>query len=87
MYFLGTEESARGKGLCSAVVRHYQDIARKEQTPIYLEAGTERAHRLYQKLGFVDTSELLVGQGHAAASGHLLEGGPGVVTWAMVWRP
>ena len=47
VFFLGTDEKARGKGLCSAIVRHYQEIARKDNMPIYMAAGTESAWRLY----------------------------------------
>lgn len=81
VFFLGTQESGRGKGLCSATVKHYQSIAAREQLPIYMEAATEYCWGLYKKLGFVTVDALLLGEGKAAADG------PGVKMWGMIWRP
>ena len=36
VFFLGTDESARGKGLCSRIVRGYQERAAKEGCPIWV---------------------------------------------------
>jgi ribosomal protein S18 acetylase RimI-like enzyme len=87
IFFLGTLESARGKGMCSKVVRHYQDIARKEGATIWLEAATEYARILYARLGFVTLEELKVGVGRADEGGNACVGGGGFSIWGMVWRP
>ena len=84
---LGTLQDARGRGLCSAVVRHYQSIAARNQLAIWLEAGTESSFRLYLKLGFMLVEELVLAKGKAAADGTRLKGGPGIKLWAMAWRP
>lgn len=87
IFFLGTEESGRGRGLCSAIVRHYQSIAARERLPIYIEAGTEYCWGLYEKLGFQTVGEVLLGKGKAAADGTPCVNGPGVKIWGMIWRP
>ena len=87
VFFLGTSKDGRGQGLCSAILKHYQAIAAKENLPIYMEAGTEYAWGLYKSLGFITVDEMLIGKGKAAADGTLCEGGPGVKTWSMIWRP
>lgn len=86
IFFLGTREEGRGKGLCSAVVRKYQDIAKRDGLPLYMEA-TEAGHRLYMKLGFTNVGKAVVGEGKANADGTLGEGGPGFALYGMVWRP
>lgn len=87
IFFLGTAENARGKGLCSAIVRHYQGIARKDKVPIYLEAGNAYCRDLYKTLGFVIVGEIVTGQDKAGPDGTLVENGPGFKTWGMIWRP
>ena len=87
VFFLGTREADRGKGLCSAMVRHYQSIAAREGVTIWMEAATEYCWRLYERLGFVTVDVFVIGKGRAAADGTMLEGGPGVRIWGMVWRP
>jgi ribosomal protein S18 acetylase RimI-like enzyme len=87
IFFLGTEERGRGKGLCSTLIRHYQAIAAKENFPIYMEAATEYSWNLYKKLGFETVDELPIGKGKAAANGTKLSGGPGFKIWGMIWRP
>ncbi|MCJ1231965.1 hypothetical protein MMC12_008645, partial [Toensbergia leucococca] len=86
VFFLGTSREARGRGLCSAMVRHYQSVAASAQLPIWMEAATEYCLRLYLRLGFV-VVKMVLGKGKAAADGNLCEGGPGVKIWGMVWRP
>jgi hypothetical protein len=87
VFFLGTGKDGRGQGLCSAIVRYYQTIAKRENLPIYMEAGTEYAWGLYKSLGFITVDEILVGKGKAAADGTLSKDGPGVKSWSMIWRP
>ena len=87
VWFLATRSDARGQGLCSALVRHYQATAAKAQLPIWLECSTERNKRLYQKLGFKVMEEITVGAGKAASDGTAEEGGPGCKMWGLLWRP
>lgn len=82
IFFLGTAESARGRGLCSELVKHYQ-----EKLPLYLEAGTAYCQNLYTMLGFDTVGEFVIGQGKAGSNGALTEGGPGFKMWGMLWRP
>lgn len=87
VFFLGTHTSARGRGLCSHVLEEYKKRATERQLPIYMEAATEYAYRLYLRLGFVLIDTLKMGVGRCDAAGNPAVGGPGVTTWAMVWRP
>ena len=86
VFFLGTSKDGRGQGLCSAILKNYQEIATKDQLPIYMEAATEYACKLYEGLGFSVVDEIIIGKGKAAPDGTLSEGGPGVKTWGMIWR-
>ena len=87
VWFLGTRDDERGQGLCSAMVKHYQATAAREQVAIYLEAATEYCWHLYERLGFVTVDEIVLGNGKAAADGTVCVGGPGVRLWGMIWRP
>lgn len=87
VFFLGTREDGRGRGLCSAMVKHYQATAATEQVAIYMEAATEYSWRLYEGLGFVTVDEIVLGKGTAAADGTACAGGPGLTIWGMIWRP
>lgn len=80
-------ETGRGKGLCSAIVREYQKISTRDQVTLYLEAGNEHAWGLYKRLGFVTVDVTILGKGTHGADGNLLDGGPGVKGWAMLWKP
>lgn len=59
----------------------------EKQLPIYLEAGTEYAFKLYERLGFVLIDTIKLGVGKCDATGNPAEGGPGVTIWGMIWRP
>ncbi|RAQ43813.1 Protein kinase-like domain protein [Aspergillus flavus] len=83
VFFLGTEQSARGKGLGSAIIKHYQNIAKKERCPLYLEAGTSYCRNLYQGLGFSVVKEITIAQGKAAGDGSEKSGGVGFKMWGM----
>jgi len=87
IFFLGTSKEARGKGHCSKIVREYQEVARNENLPIWIEAGTEYCMRLYERLGFVQVDELLMGKGKCDKDGKMKVGGEGVTIWGMIWRP
>lgn len=87
IFFLGTLEEGRGKGLCSALVKHYQSIAAKGNLPIYLEAADDYCWGVYKKLGFVTLGEIRVGKGKHDADGYLCDGGEGFVIRPMIWKP
>ena len=87
VFFLGTREEGRGKGLCSAIVKRYQDLAKRDGVPIYMEAATEYCWGLYKKLGFMTVEEIWLGKGKASADGTQSLGGPGFKIWGMIWRP
>lgn len=87
IFFLGTRADARGRGLFSAIVRRYQEIASREELPILLEAMTESCMRLHLKLGWEVVEEMIIGKGKASADGMPFKGGEGVRIWGMIWRP
>jgi hypothetical protein len=74
VFFLGTREDARGRGLCSAIVKYYQEIAAREKLPIWLEAATEYCLKMYLKLGFVVVGETVLGKGRARTDGTQCKG-------------
>ncbi|KAF2814352.1 uncharacterized protein BDZ99DRAFT_380243, partial [Mytilinidion resinicola] len=85
--YVATAPSGRRQGLCSALVKHYQQLAVRDEVPIYLEATSRYSCSLYQKLGFSVVDEFTVGRGKHATDGRLEDGGPGVKIWGMIWRP
>ncbi|KAF2500863.1 hypothetical protein BU16DRAFT_614560 [Lophium mytilinum] len=85
--YVATAPSGRRQGLCSALVKNYQQLAERDKVPIYLEATSKYSCCLYQKLGFSVVDEMIVGKGKHAADGRLEGGGPGVKIWGMIWRP
>lgn len=87
VFFVGTLAEARGKGLCSAIMRSFQEMAARDQLPIWLEATTEKSMNLYQNLGWEVVGEGLLGEGKANADGIRCKGGEGVKIWGMIWRP
>ena len=74
-------------GLCSALIRHYQEIAARAQHPIWLEATTAYNRKLYATLGFQTVTEMVVGKGKVGMDGILMESGGGVTMWTMIWQP
>ena len=64
-----TLKSARGRGLCSEVMRHYQSIAEADGLPKWLEAVREYTLSLYQKHGFVVVDERPLSKRRGAADG------------------
>jgi len=87
VFIAGTRSEARKLGLCSALIRHCQQVAEKEDCPIWLEATTAKSHALYEKLGFETTGVLVLGRGEVGSDGRTKIGGEGVSIWAMVWWP
>jgi len=86
VFFLGTHPDARGKGLCSALVREYQARAAKEGVPLWLEATTAYSMRLYGRLGFRIVDEMVLGRGKVGADGLECKDGEGVRIWGMIWE-
>jgi Acetyltransferase (GNAT) family len=87
VFFVGTRPSERKNGLCSAIMRKYQEIASRDQLPIFLEATTEASMKLYLKLGWEVIDEILLGKGKAGSDGVQCKNGEGLKIWGMVWRP
>jgi len=87
VFFVGTRVDARGQGLCSAMMRRYQEIASHDQLPIWLEATTAKSMKIYEKLGWEVVEEMVLGKGAANADGNRCKGGEGVKIWGMVWWP
>jgi ribosomal protein S18 acetylase RimI-like enzyme len=53
LMYLGVHPDAQGTGAGSALLRSaLDDILRRETAPVYLETGTERNVRFYQRFGF-----------------------------------
>lgn len=87
LFFIGTVAEARGRGLASKIIRKQQVVARREGLGMWLEATTAGSREVYRKCGFGVVGQFVLGKGTHAASGDMEEGGPGVVVWAMFWRP
>lgn len=87
VFFVATREDARERGLCSAIMKQWQETAAREQIPIWLEATTSRSMRLYSKLGWEIVDEVIIGKDKAQADGTACKGGEGVTVWTMIWRP
>jgi hypothetical protein len=87
VFFIGTREDCWGLGLCSAIMKRYQEIAARDKLPIWLEATTEKSMKIYLKLGWEIVESITLGKGKATAEGLKCKGGEGVMVWAMVWRP
>ena len=80
-------QSTMNLGLCSALIKRYQEISIRDQVPIWLEATTEYSRNLYTTLGFETVEEITLGKGKVGTDGTNLKGGAGVKIWAMIWRP
>ena len=87
IFFVGTDEACRGRGLCSAIMKKYQERAARDQLPIWLEATTANSMKIYANLGWEVIDEITLGKGKASADGLLCRGGVGVKVWTMVWWP
>jgi len=71
LFILGTEPTAQGRGLGSALLAHMLARVDADQMPAYLESSSERNLALYGRHGFEVTSEVVI------------PGGPTI--WPM-WR-
>lgn len=74
-------------GLAKAIIKQYQEMAQKDDTPIWLEASNRQSREVYLKLGFQDVEILTFGKGKVSPEGMRQPGGPGVPVWAMIWWP
>jgi GNAT superfamily N-acetyltransferase len=84
---MGTKADCRKQGLGSALIRHMQAIAGKEDCPIWLEATTEYSRDVYADLGFTMVEEILLGKGKVGSDGLAKKDGEGVKVWGMIWTP
>ena len=91
IFFVGTREDCRGRGLASSLIRHYQKIATEANVPVWLEATTAKSRDIYLKLGFEVVEEIVLGKGRVGGDGLVVKGkgeeAMGVRVWGMVWRP
>lgn len=87
LFFLGTREDCRGRGLCGQMIRHYQEAAGKEGLPIWLEATTPYSARQYERQGFEAVEGFRLGVGAVGGDGLPKKGGEGVPVVGMIWRP
>ncbi|KAK4893115.1 hypothetical protein LTR27_008455 [Elasticomyces elasticus] len=87
IFFVATKAEARGRGLCSALIKSAQDRAAKEGFPVWIEATTERSWKLYEKMGFKTVSTIILGKGKVGPDGIERKGGDGVPVWMMIWWP
>lgn len=74
-------------GLAKAIIKQYQEMAQKDDTPIWLEASNRQSREVYLNLGFQDVEMLTFGKGKVSPEGMRQPGGPGVPVWAMIWWP
>ena len=69
---IGAGSKHRGKGLAPALIKDSQERAKEERKPIYLEASNEGARRVYEKLGFEDSGDMIwLGKGECGKDGEL----------------
>lgn len=88
LWFIGTHEEARGKGLATKVIRNFQEtVTKKENLPIWLESTTETSMRVYKNCGFKVMDEVVLGKGTHNAEGEEEKDGAGIKLWAMLWKP
>lgn len=65
----------------------WQELATRDQIPIWLEATTSYSMKIYESLGFETVDKMVLGRGKADETGQQCQGGDGVPIWAMIWRP
>ncbi|KAF2757159.1 hypothetical protein EJ05DRAFT_477377 [Pseudovirgaria hyperparasitica] len=87
VFFVGTLEEHRGKGLAAAQMRRVQTVAREAGKPVWLEATTKKSCMLYRKLGWQVTEEVILGKNVVDTQGFQKDGGEGVKIWGMLWKP
>lgn len=86
LWFIGTDVTARGRGLASHLIRLRQKIAKEDGLPMWLEATTAKSRDVYAKCGFRVMGEIQLGVGTHATTGFAEKGGSGLVVYAMMWR-
>ena len=87
VFFIATREDCRRKGLCSKIVRYWQEKTKEDGVPIWLEATTENSMKLYERLGFEVVGDFLLGKGMVKKDAVECKGGEGVKAWGMLWWP
>ncbi|KAK5163633.1 uncharacterized protein LTR77_010582 [Saxophila tyrrhenica] len=87
LFFIATPTEHRGKGLASEIIAQYQERNVQDGRCIYLEATTPKSRDMYARQGFKTVGMLRLGKGTHDENANVVEGGPGVPLWAMIWRP
>lgn len=72
-------------GAVSAVIVPFLDRARRENVPVWLEAATQKAVKIYEHYGFRIVEEIRVGVGEYDIDGSNKPGGRGVSVFAMIY--
>ncbi|KAI1748901.1 hypothetical protein F4782DRAFT_515561 [Xylaria castorea] len=87
LFIIGTDPNRQRQGLGGILLEHMIAHARSHGRPLWLEASNPNARGLYAKHGFVEVEEFTLGQGLVGPDGLAQDGGEGVKSWGMVWRP
>jgi hypothetical protein len=87
VFAVATAAEERGKGLCTALMRKYQELGARDGVPVVLEATTEKSMNTYRNLGWELVEEMTLGKGTTGPDGLPCKGGQGVKLWGMIWWP
>ncbi|KAI1810137.1 hypothetical protein GGS20DRAFT_568822 [Poronia punctata] len=87
LFILGTHADRQGQGLGGALLEALKDKVRPTGRPLWLESSSEGSRRLYARHGFEEVEEITLGRGVVDADGLVKDGGEGIKTWGMIWRP
>jgi len=74
-------------GAVRAVIDPYLKKAKEEGVPAFLAATNAHARDVYVHLGFKVVEEVTIGKGVIDKEGSIVEGGEGVILYAMVYDP
>ncbi|KAI0204388.1 hypothetical protein F4808DRAFT_340836 [Astrocystis sublimbata] len=87
LFIIGTDPNRQRQGLGATLLEHVKALAQRDGRPVWLEASNPNARLLYLKQGFEDVEKFTLGEGLVGPDGLEQEGGSGVPSWGMIWRP
>ncbi|KAI0547012.1 hypothetical protein F4679DRAFT_377501 [Xylaria curta] len=87
LFIIGTDPNRQRQGLGGILLEHMKAHAQSVGRPLWLEASNANARGLYAKHGFKEIEEFTLGRGVVGPDGLAQDGGEGVKSWGMVWRP
>lgn len=67
-----------------ALFEPYIKRAREQGVPLWLEAVSEHARKVYEHIGFRTLTPFRVAVGKASADGEFKEGGEGILMYPMI---